>query len=134
MNVTVNIIDGPLAGRDQTVLSGAGLPGAVLCFEGIVRGMEDGRPLAALEYEVYEPMTTRELDKLARAIIQEHGLLAIHVEHSRGIVPVGQCSFRLRIASAHRKQALAAMDAFIDRMKREVPIWKQPVWSAGVIV
>jgi molybdopterin synthase catalytic subunit len=39
----------------------------------------------------------------------------------------GQCSFRLQVASAHRAEALAAMTEFIDRLKRDVPIWKSPV-------
>jgi len=35
--------------------------GALLVFDGIVRHMEDGRELAALDYEVYEPMATQQL-------------------------------------------------------------------------
>ena len=99
--------------------------GAVLVFEGIVRSEEDGQRINALIYTAYEPMATMELTKLAQDVCTRHSLARITVEHSRGRVRVGEVSFRLTIRSPHRKQALAAMDEFIDRMKRDVPIWKK---------
>ena len=102
--------------------------GATLVFEGIVRANEQGRAIRALSYEAYEPMATNALTDLARDILHKHALIAITVEHSRGEVLAGERSFRLAIDSAHRKEALAAMDEFIDRMKRDVPIWKSPIY------
>src|SRR5690606_32367079 len=127
MSIEVQIIDGPLAEQPRLpVIDGAG---AILHFEGVVRPLEDGRQLAGLEYQAYEPMASRMLHTLAQAAIDEHGVLAVRVEHSRGWVPVGARSFRLIIASRHRKEGLAAMDAFIDRLKCDVPIWKSPVFA-----
>ena len=102
--------------------------GATLVFEGIVRANEQGRAIRALSYEAYEPMATNALTQLARDILCKHALIAITVEHSRGEVLAGERSFRLAIDSAHRKEALAAMDEFIDRMKRDIPIWKSPIY------
>ena len=72
-------------------------------------------------------MAVRVLEGLARAMIERHGLIGVAVEHSRGRVAVGECSFRLQIAAPHRQEALAAMAEFIDRMKRDAPIWKNAV-------
>ena len=124
MSVTVHIIDGPLAAPEPWSADGAG---AVLSFEGVVRPMENDVLIAALEYDVYHPMAEQQLQRLGDSIVDQHDLIGLIVEHSRGRVHVGECSFRLRIASAHRKEGLAAMDTFIDRMKRDVPIWKTPV-------
>jgi molybdopterin synthase catalytic subunit len=128
MSIEVTIFDGPLPPQRRRDAGGAG---AIICFEGIVRPREDGRPIAALDYDAYEPMASRMLRELAAAMLSEHRLFAIRIEHSRGRVPVGQCSFRLAVASRHRKEGLAAMDAFIDRMKQDVPIWKKPVYAGG---
>lgn len=124
MNVCVTIIDGPLPAPAPWSPDGAG---AVLCFDGVVRPTENDAPILALDYEVYHPMAEQQLQQLAHAMVEQHHLTALCVEHSRGRVRVGECSFRLRIASPHRKEGLAAMDTFIDRMKRDVPIWKTPV-------
>lgn len=130
MSVHAAILEGPLApaGGAPVVVEGAG---AWLVFEGIVRGLEEGRALSALDYQAYEPMASRQLAALAEDVAGRYGLLRIEVLHSRGAVPVGACSFRLSVWSAHRKEALAAMDEFIDRLKRDVPIWKRPVWAEG---
>lgn len=129
MSTRIEFITGPLpAAANQAPSEGAG---AVLRFEGIVRAWEDGRALRALAYEVYEPMAGEQLAELVRELAGRHGLTAVHVEHSRGEVPVGACSFRLTIQSPHRKEALAAADEFIDRLKRDVAIWKAPIWADG---
>ncbi len=126
--------DGPLPARRGPVLfnvSQGGVSGAVVCFEGVVRSGEGGECLMALEYEVYEPMTSRQLRALCCEVVLKHGLHTVELEHSVGVVPVGGVSFRLVVASAHRKAALLAMDELIDQMKREVAIWKRPVWASA---
>lgn len=124
--ILVQITDGPLARSPNRPNDPA--CGAWVVFEGVVRETEDGRRLRALDYTAYEPMAQSQLAELAGSVLETHGLTRLMVEHSRGEVPVGSCSFRLSVASGHRREALAAMDEFIDRMKRDVPIWKSPVW------
>lgn len=131
MIISVAILDGPLPRPEAPTHSGAG---AIVEFAGIVREMENERPLRALHYETYEPMAQNMLEAIARELAERSGLIAIDVMHSRGTVPVGECSFRLMVASAHRREALAAMNEFIDRMKQDVPIWKRPVWLSDSIV
>ena len=131
MTTRVHMVDGPLLeSPNPATVDGAG---AIVVFAGVVRGQEDGRLLEAIDYEAYLPMAELELRRLAERVTAEHGLLAIDVAHSRGRVSVGECSFRLVVASAHRKAALRAMAEFIDRMKQDVPIWKRPVFAqAGI--
>ena len=123
MSTTVRIIDGAL-GTQASVLPPAAQFGAAIVFDGVVRADEGGRTIRALAYEVYEPMASNMLTELGREMLAKHGLVAIVVEHSRGEVPVGQRSFRLTVHALHRAEALAAVGEFIDRMKRDVPIWK----------
>lgn len=128
MSVTVSIIDGPLAPRVMAPDTACqGRVGALLVFEGIVRRAEEGGDIEALAYEAYEPMASLVLEKIAAETVEAHGLLSLRVEHSRGEVPVGSASLRVTIESAHRGASLAAMAAFIDLLKRDVPIWKKPV-------
>jgi len=124
MSVRVHIHNGPLGLAASQRYVGAG---AVVCFEGIVRPDEDGQPIQALEYEVYHAMAERMLRELCNKTLQQFGLIAIEVEHSAGVVPVHECSFRLSIASAHRAEAIRATEWFITRMKESVPIWKRAV-------
>jgi molybdopterin synthase catalytic subunit len=126
-SVAVRITDGPLVEDPPSrPVSNAG---AMVWFDGVVRPEEGGRPISALDYEAYQPMAETQLRRLAEEMLRRHGLLHMYVEHSRGRVPAGACSFRLRIASRHRPEALRAAEEFIDRMKRDVPIWKTAVFA-----
>jgi len=152
MIVRAFIVDGPVTSDAERLLltreatkkdprQGPGLVGARVRFEGIVR-LEEPRgdahsgeraavgELAALAYTAYEPMATGELERIASEVGAAFGVEAMFVLHSRGRVGVGEVSFVLIIESAHRGPALRAMSEFIDRMKRDVPIWKMPVWAA----
>ncbi len=135
-HIEIQLIHGPLGPSNTAdlAISTTGRVGARVMFEGLVRATENGRKLAALDYEAYEPMTSRGLNTLAGelAVAHSHGqaqIWAVRVEHGIGPVPAGGCSFRLSVWAAHRKEALAFMDAFIDRMKQEVPIWKNPLYA-----
>jgi molybdopterin synthase catalytic subunit len=131
MSVSVTITDGPL-GPFLPPGAPAGA-GALVLFEGIVREREADGPIDALDYEAYQPMAQRMLARIGDDLTTRLGLLGLWVEHSRGRVGVGRCSFRLVIAAPHRKEALAAMDEFIDRLKQDVPIWKVPVWRRATV-
>jgi molybdopterin synthase catalytic subunit len=125
--VIINVVDGPLP--EASAAPPVENAGALICFEGIVRPLEDGRRISALDYEAYQPMAGAQLRRLADRVLHRHGLLGVWVEHSRGRVPAGACSFRLRIASRHRPEGLRAAEEFIDTMKRDVPIWKTAVFA-----
>jgi molybdopterin synthase catalytic subunit len=126
MDTTIRLTHGALTPAAATAHPPGG---AVVQFLGVVRPEEDGKQLVALDYEVYEPMTTKELDRLAHGVAEELGVQAISVEHSVGRVPVGGISFRLTVVAGHRAAALTACGTFIDRMKRDIPLWKVPVWA-----
>jgi molybdopterin synthase catalytic subunit len=129
----VEIVDGAVGPARPPDVPGAG---AILMFEGIVReaepSAEDPRAtIEALDYQTYEPMAQSMIVKIGDELIAKHGLMGMFVIHSRGRVAVGECSFRLVVAAKHRKEALRAMDEFIDLLKKDVPIWKKAVWRQG---
>ena len=127
MKTQVYIVEGPLS-EALPEWAHEGGNGALIVFYGVARPHEDGQAITGLDYEAYEPMASKQLAELGDDVIEKHGLVGICVEHSSGFVGNGECSFRLRVASKHRKEGLAGMDEFIDRMKLDVPIWKHPVY------
>jgi molybdopterin synthase catalytic subunit len=127
MSVRVEIREGRLDRSEAGTWPVADGEGAVLRFEGVVRGTEEGRAIRGLEYEAYRPMADTVLAELGERARARFGVTRVLVEHSVGFVPVGGCSFRLRVAGAHRAGCLEAMGWFIDEMKRAAPIWKRAV-------
>ena len=115
--------------RSPILVAAPALPsreiGAAVEFSGIVREMENDRALAGLHYEAYEPMATRQLDRIFDELHAAHPCAAVHFIHRLGWVPVGEASLFIRVLAAHRGEALSFLAAALDRMKADVPIWKR---------
>ena len=98
--------------------------GANVLFVGTARSVTNGRPAVALEFDAHEPMAGPELERLCKAAVEKFGLVACAVEHRLGRVPVGEATVAIAASAPHRREAFAAAEWLIERIKREVPIWK----------
>ena len=131
MNVEIKLTVWPINVARALPAGLAGRAGAHAEFTGVVRGEEEGRPIAALEYEVYSPMA----EKVMREIVEDLGrrlpCLFVRVTHRVGIVPVGEAAIHILATASHRGPALAMVAEFIDRLKQDVPIWKRRALTAG---
>lgn len=108
--------------------------GAWVEFRGVVRGEENGQPIAALEYEAYAPMAEREMRRILEAIACRQPCLFGRVIHRVGVIPVGEMAIYVGVAGRHRAEAFALLAEFMDRLKQDVPIWKRraltgPEWA-----
>jgi molybdopterin synthase catalytic subunit/molybdopterin converting factor small subunit len=101
--------------------------GGVVTFWGIVRHVEDGKPIRALEYTAYREMAEHQFRKLLAETHQKWGLKRIRVIHRFGIIAIGEPSLLVRVEAAHRGEAFAAAQFIIDELKQKVPIWKKAV-------
>jgi molybdopterin synthase catalytic subunit len=105
--------------------------GAVVCFLGVVRGEEEGRAIAALEYEAFAPMAERQFHRLFDQMETRWPIESVRLIHRVGVVKVNEPSLWVEVVAPHRAEAFAACQWLIDEMKRVVPIWKKPVPGAA---
>lgn len=98
--------------------------GAVVRFEGRVRGDEQGRVIRALVYEAFQPMAERQMEKILSELTGRHPCLAVRVRHRVGEVRVGEIAVAVEVLARHRAEAFAVAAGFMDRLKQDVPIWK----------
>jgi molybdopterin synthase catalytic subunit len=98
--------------------------GALLEFQGIVRGVEDGATIGGLLYEIYRPMAERMIRRIVEELDAKHPCHAFQLVHRHGLVPVGEAAIYVRIEASHRSEAIRMLELFMNRLKAEVPIWK----------
>ena len=101
--------------------------GGVVTFWGVVRDVENGKPICALEYTAYREMAEHQFRELLAATHRKWKLKRIRVIHRLGIIAVGEPSLLVRVEAAHRGEAFAAAQFIIDELKDKVPIWKKAV-------
>ena len=105
--------------------------GAALLFLGVVRDENDGRAVGHLEYQAYEPMAERELQRIADEAQGRWDTGDIHVVHRVGRLEVGEASVAIVVASPHRAGAYEASRYVIEQIKRRVPVWKREGYVEG---
>jgi molybdopterin synthase catalytic subunit len=105
--------------------------GAAVLFVGMVREVNDGRPVTGIEYSAYEGMAARELAAIAGEAAARSGTTDIVVEHRVGRLELGEASVVIAVAHAHRAEAYDASRYIIEQIKRRVPIWKREEYVDG---
>jgi molybdopterin synthase catalytic subunit len=129
--VRVALVDGPLdAARLAAAVSGPSR-GAVVTFQGTVRDHHQGRPVARLDYTAYRPMAEAVLRRIVAELEAANRDLRAAVAHRLGEVPAGETSVVIAVASPHRADAFDAARQALERLKREVPIWKREHYADG---
>src|SRR5438270_5515371 len=107
--------------------------GAVVTFEGVVRNNTKGRATEYLEYECYEKLALDQMRRIGQEIVAAFSLGRVGILHRLGRLEVGEASVVIVATAPHRRPAFEAALAMIDRLKREVPIWKKEFFSDGAV-
>ncbi len=105
--------------------------GAVVTFLGTTRNDFQGRRVLNLEYEAFDEMALKKMEEVRRELQAEFQIEDIAISHRIGIVPIGEISLIIAVASPHRKEAFFACHKAVDRVKEIVPIWKKEVYEEG---
>lgn len=98
--------------------------GALVAFDGIVRDHDHGEPVAALAYTAH-PQASDILAATVQSLADEIPGVRLWAVHRVGYIPIGESALTVLAAAAHRGLAFTACERVTDRIKAEVPIWKE---------
>lgn len=105
--------------------------GATVTLDGYVRQFTKEKETLYLEYEAYEPMALREMEKLIGAAREQFEIAHAGIVHRLGKLEIGETSVVISVAAPHRRHAFEACEWLIKELKRVVPIWKKEVYAGG---
>jgi len=107
----------------SSLTSGRGA-GSLVVFTGFVKGVVDGRRVFRLSYEAYEDLAVKVLEKIAREEASERGVYAVWIRHRLGDLKPGEPTLYVLVVAEPRSLAFRKASRILDRIKREVPIYK----------
>ena len=105
--------------------------GAVSLFLGMVRNVNEGRGVRAVEYEAYGEMASEELGRIVAEAAALAGTDRVAAVHRVGRLEVGEASVAIAVSSPHRADAFAGARHVIEEIKRRLPIWKREHYVDG---
>ncbi|CAO3689025.1 unnamed protein product [Umbelopsis vinacea] len=133
-NTYIQLFTSPLPNLDeasQRVASNSA--GAISTFSGTTRDNFQGKQVLKLEYEGYEPMAEKMLHTIVMEARNQWDIQHVLVYHRLNEVPIGEASVIIAVSSAHRKEAMVAVEYLIDELKARCPIWKKEFYTDGSI-
>ncbi len=128
----VTITDEPLDPDAITDAVRRDTNGAVVTFLGTTRNVTGDREVLYLEYEAYRPMAEKKLEQVALEMC-DRWEVDVAIAHRLGRLEIGETSLVVAVASKHRRDAFAACQYSVDRIKTTVPIWKKELFVGGEV-
>lgn len=124
MSKIIEIVNKIDASQVFTELSDA-QSGGICVFVGTVREFTQGEEVVSLEFETYEKMALKEMDKIATDAMVKWNLNKVIIRHAVGLKKVEAPVVVVGASSAHRDACFEACRYLIDTLKETVPIWKK---------
>lgn len=109
--------------------------GAVVSFSGIVRNHDGGKPVKRLAYSAH-PLAAGVLQEVVASVVENardpsgHPV-RIWVAHRVGPLEIGEPALICAVASSHRAESFHVCSELVERIKAEVPIWKEQFFRDG---
>lgn len=107
--------------------------GAQVVMIGVVRDHNEGHGVLRLEYEAYAPMAEKVIAGILREVEESFAGCLCAVQHRTGALAIGDRAVVVAVSAPHRKDAFAACQRVIDRLKEDAPIWKHEHREGGVV-
>jgi molybdopterin synthase catalytic subunit len=107
--------------------------GGIDVFIGTVRNATKGKEVIKLEFEAYEKMARKEMEKIAKYVIDKWPVHKILIHHRTGTLAIGEIPVIIAVSAAHRAAAFDACRYAIDTLKETVPIWKKEIFEDGEV-
>ncbi|MFT5737965.1 MAG: molybdopterin synthase catalytic subunit [Maribacter sp.] len=103
--------------------------GGICVFVGAVREFTAQQEVVGLEFETYEKMALKEMEKIADKAIEKWNLQKVVIKHAVGMKNVEEPVVIVGASSAHRSECFEACRFLIDTLKETVPIWKKELFK-----
>ena len=112
--------------------------GAVVSFSGVVRNHDGGKAVERLSYSAHPTAHQVMTDVVAQLVAEysaeaEGPAVRIWAAHRVGALDIGDPALVCAVSAAHRGQAFTVCSELVDRIKEQVPIWKEQFFSDGTV-
>ena len=105
--------------------------GGIGVFIGTVRNHHEGKAVQALKYTAYAPVAEKMIRQIEQDIQGKYAVSYVRVIHRIGALDIGETAIIAIAYSAHRREAFQACEEAVERVKHEVPVWKEEFYTDG---
>lgn len=100
-------------------------------FIGTVRNHHEGRAVQTLKYTAYAPVAEKMIRAIEQEIQEKYAVSYVRVIHRIGTLDIGDKAIIAIAYAPHRREAFQACEEAVERVKHEVPVWKEEFYTDG---
>jgi len=105
--------------------------GAIGCFVGVVRAVSSGgKKVKYLSYEAAED-AAKKLEEIASEVERQPNIKRVMIHHVVDQLKPGEDAIYVLVTGKKREDVFKALPEVMDRVKKDVPIWKKEVTENG---
>ncbi|HTJ95045.1 MAG TPA: molybdopterin synthase catalytic subunit MoaE [Pararobbsia sp.] len=131
MAVRIQAEDFDLGAETQALRAANPAVGALACFVGTVRDINNGSSVSGMELEHYPGMTEKAIESIVDAARGRWAIVDALVIHRIGPLQPADQIVLVAVTSSHRGEAFAACEFIMDYLKTAAPFWKKERTPAG---
>ncbi|MHA8053032.1 molybdenum cofactor biosynthesis protein MoaE [Aquirufa sp. Wall-65K1] len=105
--------------------------GGICLFIGTIRNKNQNKEVKSLDMEAYPPMAVKQINLLIDQAGSQWPIQKVVMAHRTGPLQIGDIAVLIGVTCVHRAEAFQACQWLIDRLKEEVPIWKNEFYEDG---
>ena len=106
--------------------------GALAAFVGMVRedpvGPSESK-VQYLQYEAFEEIAIQKLQELRDDLVKRQGIVDVSIHHVVDRIGVGEDSLIVAVLGTRRRFVFPILEEAVERVKKEIPIWKKEFTS-----
>ncbi|CAM4146788.1 molybdenum cofactor biosynthesis protein MoaE [Cytophagaceae bacterium 50C-KIRBA] len=107
------------------------IAGGICLFIGTIRNKNQNKDVKSLDMEAYPPMAVKQINLLIDQAGSTWPIQKVVMAHRTGPLQIGDIAVLIGVTCVHRAEAFQACQWLIDRLKEEVPIWKNEFYEDG---
>ncbi len=127
----VRLTDAPLDASEALAFVAQSGAGGTVLFAGTVRDHGASGDVTGLSYEAWDEQALRRIEAIGEEIFERWPVCRVALLHRTGWLEVGEASVLVCCSAPHRREAFEAARHGIERIKKDVPIWKKEAFVTG---
>ena len=127
----VRLTADPLDPTEAVAFAADPSAGGTVLFSGTVRDHSTAGEVTRLEYEAWDERALQGLEAIGEELFGSWPVRKVAILHRVGRLEIGEISVLVCCSAPHRAEAFEAARHGIERLKRDVPIWKKESLASG---
>lgn len=131
MPVRVQVEDFDVGAEIAELRHGKAQIGAIACFIGLVRDLNEGTKVSEMTLEHYPGMTEKSLENIVTQAKQRWNIDEALVIHRIGALKPTDQIVLVATSGSHRGEVFASCEFIMDYLKTQAPFWKKEQTNLG---